>query len=611
MQIRIGGFILAVCATILLGGCQSADKQQDERTPYSLKDDTAIKLRLNAPNSVQSILVEANALDVDTTGFSSSFNILNTRKVIYSKDFGSIDDVLVAIQPGRVQVNVYAFANEISVLGDADLNQANYFGKTDPFQVGVGEEKFVDVNMRKSVNVKIADLRITGKSGNFILQLQTDSVLPANTQLTVLYNDENPDFLNFAEKNNRKETFTIQGSNHSLNLNSANLTPYFVKVSVSYQDDKAVYRGDGNAFCTSSVCGDLPNAIYERKIASLDSTNLSTGIKIAWKTTNKSGSSIYFSKNFFDQISLTKAITSGYDLTSLNIFSLNQTIFYDPAKPTEICSAGACATIAKNDLLATSNAPANFLDDVKVLITSQVTQNLTDFAFFANTADCTESLSRLGQDCSRIPRVNSFFIENDQLYLDIFLGNDSKLNIYPASNGLKGGATTTIPLTFANADSSGKTAARTQGIDLRSLASTTGNYFGQVSNAEFQGSILNLNIQTWLDHSGIEKALKTLPTLDNVATIKARTTQYFSLDLVASKSYTISIEGLKGAANFFEVLLIAPDQKTIVKSMADPLLGSGVIEKNSLTVTPSQSGSYILKVANPIATDLYFILSVQ
>ncbi|MBF0287814.1 MAG: hypothetical protein HQM14_08350 [SAR324 cluster bacterium] len=603
---------LSLCWILFLFGCDQASDSSMQASFKATPSGENLYLRVNAPETVQSILIEVRATEVDTEGFGSSFNILSNRKVIYRDSFEDNDDVLIAIQPGVIEVSVYAFSGIIPVTGITDLDAALYYGKTEAVTVGVGEEKEVPVSMLTAVNVSISNMAVTEVDGNYALQFQTDQELPAGTHIQVLYNDENPDYLEFAEENNQTVSTETSGSSHTVSLTSGTI-PYFVKVEIDSTSDQSFYRGTETKIC--DTCGSLPLVIYDRKIAAVDDTALSQGIIKTWKTTTYSGASAYFSKGFFDQIFATKQVASGYALANLGIYQLDAPIFYNPSDSASATAVGSsCANVAGSSCAeisanAESNAPAGFFDEVSVLISTQITQDLTTGAYFANTAECSEELSRLGQDCSSIPRVGGFSIENDQLFLDVYLGENSRLEFYTKESGLSSTPVASVALSFPVPDTTGGV-AQTAGIDYKTLLpDLTKNYFGRVVNDNFEGSLLDLNVANWADTSGVGTA-ETFAAFVNVETIEANSVRYYSLDLQAGQTYTIAIEGLKGAVNLWEAYLINSSQM-VVKSLSNDLLGSEMPEKTSFAVTPETSGTYYLKLVNPLTGSLPFILTVE
>ncbi len=605
--------LLSICWILFLVGCDQASDSSMKANFKTEPSGENLHLRVNAPGTIQSILIEVRATEVDTEGFGSSFNILSNRKVIYRDSFEDNDDVLIAIQPGVIEVSVYAFASIIPVTGITDLDEALYFGKTEAVTVGVGEEKEVPVSMLAAVNVTISNMQVAQTTdGDYAVAFQTDQELPAGTSIQVLYNDENPDFLEFAEANNQTVNTEISGSSHAVALTSGTI-PYFVKVEIDSTSDQNFYRGAETTIC--DTCASLPLVIYDRKIAAVDDTDLSQGIIKTWKTTKSSGGTAYFSKGFFDQIFATKQVNMGYALESLGIYHLDKPIFYNPDDTASATGLGssctnvsgvACIEISPN---AESNAPDDFFDEVDVLISTQITQDLTTFAYFPNTAECSEELSRLGQDCSRIPRVGGFFIENDQLFLDVFLGENSRLEFYTKEAGINSTPVASVTLNFPVPNTTGGV-AQTAGIDYKTLLpDLTTNYFGRVVNDEFEGSLLDFNVPNWVDTSGFETAQAFAP-FENLARMEASSTSYYSLELQAGQTYTIALEGFQGSANLWEVYLINSSQ-TVVKSLSNDLLGSELPEKTSFTITPEESGTYYLKLVNPLFVPLDFILTIE
>ncbi|MBF0276167.1 MAG: hypothetical protein HQM13_00190 [SAR324 cluster bacterium] len=606
---------LFLCGAAVFVGCQPANESSMKASLQVSPSAEQLRLRVSAPETIQSILVEVRATDVDTEGFGNLFNILTNSKVIYRDDFANEEDVLVAIQPGTIEVSVYAFSTVIPVTGITDVNEALYFGKTGSVTVGVGEEKEVAVNMLNAVNVSISNLTLAIVNNQYSIQFDTDQSLPTGTSIEISYNGENPDFLEFAEDYNQVISTEISGSSHSVALTTSGITPYFFKVSIDSSDEQNIYRGSDSEFC--EVCGSLPLVIYDRKIAYVDETDLTQGIIKTWKTTSYSGGTAYFSKGFFDQIFVTKQFASGTAVENLEIYNLEQAAFYDPYDASVAdCASSACLTIGPE---TASNAPADFYDEMKVLISTQITQDFSNYPssvpFFPNTAECTEDLSRLGQDCTRIPRVDTFFIENDQLFLDVFLGENSRLEFYSKSTGLTSPPVASVDLSFPIPDTSGGK-ARSAGINYRELLPDLSvNYFGRVVNDEFEGSLLDFNVVHWAEMSGIEQAQpfvqKVLSSFDDLSEIAANSVDYLSMDLQAGQSYQITVEGDASAANLWEFYLIAQDQQTIVKSFGNALLGADLPEKTSITVTPAESGTYYLKIANPLVFPLLYFVTVE
>lgn len=620
MKVRSYLILSCLFGILFLVGCQPAKDSSMTAKVQTSPSAESLRLRVSAPQTIESILVEVRTTDVDTTGFGNLFNILSNRKVFYRDAFEE-EDILIAIKPGTIEVTVYAFAEQIPVTGKTDVDKSLYFGKTEAVTVTVGEEKEVVVQMLRAVNVSIANLAIVLTDGQYSVEFETDPALPAGTDIRVLYNAENPDFLEYVEENNQVISAKVSGSRHTISLPSSEVTPYFVKVEIDSSDSEKFYRGSRNKFC--DVCGLLPFAIYDRQIAFVDETSLSQGIRKFWKTTTYSWGIGYFSKSFFDQIFLTKQIAAATPpnaaklaLANLGIYQIKEPAFYHPNDASVAdCSASACMTFAPS---TESNAPSDFYDDLTVLISTQVTQHndlQLGLPYYPNTADCTEELSRLGQDCAKIPRVNKFFLEKDRLFLDVFLGEGSRLEFYKKETGLTGTPVASVELNFPVPNTTGGV-AQTSGIDYQNLLPDLNtNYFGRVVNNEFQGSLLDLNVSNWTDRSGISGAQVYAPTVTvggvYMSQIQPRTSIYYTWELEAGKTYTVTIEGFKGLANLWEFYLIAPDQQTILKSFGNNLLGADLPEKTSITVTPTESGTHYLKITNPLRDRLWYLVKVK
>ncbi len=610
MKARFGGKgLIIILGLFLFFGCQSIEEVSTSSEDALTRSSPNLRLRIAAPAEVQSVMVEVRAIEVDTGGFGSSFDILQSQEVIPRDEFETTEEVVIAIQPGTVEVRVYAFATEISPLGTDNVNDAIYFGQTESFSVGVGEERSITVEMFEAQNIEFQNVEIVQTGDQYSVQFQTSQSLPADTEIQILYNNVNPDFLEFAEQENESVTANISGDNHSVLLSSTTI-PSFAKIELSAIAGGQILRGETTVFCAVSVCGSLPLALYDRKIALVDDTSLTQGLTTSWKTTSLSSSGVYFSKSFFDQLFLLQQIGAGFSTESLGIYRAGQ-VSFDPANPGSLalCPGSACLQISPTTI-TDSGAPANFFDDVQVVMSTQVTQDLTNGAFYPNTANCTEDLSRLGQDCSRVPRVDTFFLEDNRLFMDVFLGTNATLEFYLKTD-VASGPVTSLALNLPEPDTAGGK-VRSTGIDYQTVLNNLGaDYLGRVVNDSFAGSWLDLNVSNWVDFSGTINALTTLPTLSNIGQIQGGSTLYYAITLEAGRSYDIKIEGAGGALNLWEAYVIAPDAQTILKSLGLSLLGSNIPEKTSITVTPTSTGVHYLKLVNPLVFPLLFIVEVE
>lgn len=637
----LSGF-LTMCLFFVLSGCNDSTIETKD---ISIADDSSqnLRLRVSAPDQIESILVEAKAVDVDLQS-SNSFKILENKKVIYRDEFSQSDEVILAIKPGKVQVKVYAFSDIIPVSGNTELDSALYYGTAET-EVGEGEETLVVVDMAIAINVEILDPRIAKEGDDYILRFDTSVNLPEDISVDVLFNSASPDYLEYGASQNQKISVESSGSQHEINLGNS-VKPFFTSISISSRKENGIYNASSQVFCGDD-CGYAPLAVYDREISLLNNTDLSGGVQLTWKTTTKSGNSFYFSNSAFDSVFIQRMFYTGYPLENTGIYHLNVGTVFDPDDP-PVENNGKTVGMINSDNLSDSTAPEVFFKDLDTVWTMPFAQSFGEGTFgqiYPNAVDCVDNLNRLGQDCSRIPRVLKHFIENGNLILEIYLNESSQelqMEFFRRDDGTLGEPVKTITLEL-DLSTLSNGIVQTEGINYAEiLPDLTTKYFARVKNDEFNSNLLDLTVPAWVDHADTESAIE-LPDEESIQMVSKEGSVYFSLNLEKDVACAIGLEGADYLPNLMEGYLLEEENLQLITSTIEDLRPIGIsaslgqiTDKEMLTnqeqesdmssdyldllilrsrevtkkmvVTPTKSGKYYLKIHNPTSDDLYFIV---
>lgn len=606
-------WVLLAALVALLVACQP--QNDDEKLDESLETQE-LRLRINAPDSIQTLLVSADAQEVSTTTFSNAFNVLANDKLVQRSEFETTNEVVIAITPGTVQISVAAFPNALSTATGASLADATYYGQTEEFEVGVGEQKTVTVYMKKLIYADLENATTSISGDELLLSFESDYSFPEGTPITVSFNDDGPSQLELVSSLNQTIDYVIEGTSHSLSLggsdgyvvsDSETVKQYFSKAEINHETDDTYYLGTtGTVFCT--VCGDLPNRMYDLVYSYIDAEDFTQGFQASFKTTNPSVTNVFFGKTFIDQLFILSVLNSEASLEDFNIYQLNDdqgdlaSYSFDRTDPPDSCDGGICVSITPS---ANSNAPANFFDGSPIIY-----QYLTELAdeseqsYFPNTAECAEAGETLGQFCPQFPRILQVDIANDQLQVVIVAeSTEATLKVYDVAGGLNQSAQKEVTLNFTDSVTDGIDTKTSNAVDLSSLfTDSSTNYVIQLEAEGFASNPVMvwwqyLSVRTGLDTAQVFEgsASATLPAIQGVAILQ--------WDLTAGEETKLLLGGEESGLHMFEAYIVAPDQSSLVAASNYTLLGSSVPKIRQLVFTPTQSGTHYIILGNPYSVD--------
>lgn len=606
MKVKNYLYAFFILGLVLLVGCQAEDDSSKKSSVSAEPTEETVRLRINAPSTVQSILVSTVNTDVDTSSFADAFAIPKNHKVVHQDEFASDDGVLLAIQSGTVQVRIYAFSNVIpatATVDNYDLSTAIYFGKSGEETVIQGQEKEIHIDAYQAINVAISDVSVAKGTSNYTISFKTDENLP-NVPSTIFHNDNTPDDLDFGKDRNVSTAVSLDGTTHQKSVSSSK-TPYFTKIEIESLKGDKYYLGTYKKFC--ETCEDYPFVIYNRQIAFLNNANVNQGVVRSWKATTDSIASVYFSKNRVDQHFVIRQDTA--TLARLGIY-LHDSVLKQSA------DVALRTDINPTNITQQTNAPSNFFDNTEVMfvLAKSYSTGYTPTVYFADTADCYEDLSTFGQKCGNgnVPILIVTQVHNNQLIIQGEGALPLEFNIYPQAN-----APNNVVRRYTLDDNS-RPSKWTFSIPYSDLDSNT-NYFAQLSNDTYKGNWIEMDVANWSDFSGTTNATvidtTSTSTTEGELSVKGSSNAsiYYSFDVGSSNTYSLDVrrKAVKnGALNNLWDAYVINSQNEVKQSSLRRLAGFSETHPEKFAYTFPESGKYYLKLINPLQESLDYSITL-